>query len=65
MLCRHKKGNKAAYTCPSHGWTFSNSGKLLKVEDADGASHPESFNKDGSHELTKVALRALPRLPVR
>ena len=55
MLCRHKKGNKAAYTCPFHGWTFSNSGKLLKVKDADGAGYPDSFNKDGSHDLTKVA----------
>ena len=55
MLCRHKKGNKAAYTCPFHGWTFSNSGKLLKVKDAAGAGYPESFNKDGSHDLTKVA----------
>jgi len=55
MLCRHKKGNKAAYTCPFHGWTFNNSGKLLKVKDADGAGYPDSFNKDGSHDLTKVA----------
>ena len=55
MLCRHKKGNKAAYTCPFHGWTFSNSGKLLKVKDAEGAGYPDSFNKDGSHDLTKVA----------
>ena len=55
MLCRHKKGNKAAYTCPFHGWTFSNSGKLLKVKDADGAGYPGSFNKDGSHDLTRVA----------
>ncbi len=55
MLCRHKKGNKAAYTCPFHGWTFNNSGKLLKVKDADGAGYPEQFNTDGSHDLTKVA----------
>jgi len=55
MLCRHKKGNKAAYTCPFHGWTFNNSGKLLKVKDSNGAGYPENFNKDGSHDLTKVA----------
>ena len=54
MLCRHKKGNKAAYTCPFHGWTFNTSGKLLKVKDADGAGYPEQFNKEGSHDLTKV-----------
>ena len=33
MLCRFKSGNKATYTCPFHGWTFNNSGKLLKVKD--------------------------------
>jgi benzoate/toluate 1,2-dioxygenase alpha subunit len=54
MLCRHKKGNKSTYTCPFHGWTFNNSGKLLKVKDPDGAGYPEAFNRDGSHDLTKV-----------
>src|SRR5215217_5351408 len=54
MLCRHKKANKATYTCPFHGWTFNNSGKLLKVKDPDGGGYPETFNKDGSHDLTKV-----------
>ena len=55
MLCRHKRGNKATYTCPFHGWTFNNSGKLLKVKDPDCAGYPESFNREGSHNLTKVA----------
>ena len=35
MLCRHKRANKATYTCPFHGWTFNNSGKLLKVKDPE------------------------------
>ena len=55
MLCRHKRGNKASYTCPFHGWTFSNTGKLLKVKDGRDAGYPEGFNKDGSHDLTPVA----------
>ncbi|HEY4548095.1 MAG TPA: benzoate 1,2-dioxygenase large subunit [Pedomonas sp.] len=55
MLCRHKRGRKATYTCPFHGWTFSNSGKLLKVKDPQGAGYPEQFNADGSHDLKKVA----------
>jgi benzoate/toluate 1,2-dioxygenase subunit alpha len=55
MLCRFKRGNKATYTCPFHGWTFDNSGKLLKVKDPDGAGYPERFDKEGSHDLTKVA----------
>ena len=54
MLCRRKHGNKGSFTCPFHGWTFSNTGKLLKVKDGEGAGYPESFNKDGSHDLTKV-----------
>lgn len=54
-LCRHKKGNKANFTCTFHGWTFNNSGKLLKVKDANEAGYPESFNKDGCHDLKKVA----------
>jgi benzoate/toluate 1,2-dioxygenase alpha subunit len=54
MLCRHKRANKATYTCPFHGWTFNNSGKLLKVKDPDGGGYPDTFNRDGSHDLTKV-----------
>lgn len=54
-LCRFKKGNKGTYTCPFHGWTFNNSGKLLKVKDPENAGYPESFNKDGSHDLKKIA----------
>ena len=56
MLCRRKRDNRANYTCPFHGWTFNNSGKLLKVKDGGpAAGYPEQFNKDGSHDLTKVA----------
>jgi benzoate/toluate 1,2-dioxygenase alpha subunit len=55
QLCRYKKGNKSTYTCPFHGWTFNNSGKLLKVKDGKGAGYPEQFNTEGSHDLKKVA----------
>lgn len=55
MLCRYKSGNKATYTCPFHGWTFNNSGKLLKVKDPKDAGYPESFDCNGSHDLKKVA----------
>ena len=54
MLCRHKRANKATFTCPFHGWTFNNSGKLLKVKDPEGAGYPEDFNKDGSYDLKTV-----------
>jgi benzoate/toluate 1,2-dioxygenase alpha subunit len=54
MLCRRKKDNRTTFTCPFHGWTFNNSGKLLKVKDPRGAGYPETFKTDGSHDLTKV-----------
>src|SRR5260370_30953596 len=55
LLCRHKRGNLATYTCPFHGWTFNNSGKLLEVKDLDGADYPEAVDKEGSHDLTQIA----------
>ena len=39
-LCRHKTDNKRSFTCPFHGWTFNNSGKLLKVKDPRDAGTP-------------------------
>ena len=55
MLCRFKRRNQMTFTCPFHGWTFSNTGKLLKVKDPNGAGYPDQFNCDGSHDLTRVA----------
>ena len=55
MLCRRKQGNKGSFTCPFHGWTFANTGKLLKVKDAKTTQYPDQFNTDGSHDLTRVA----------
>ena len=55
VLCRFKKGNRSTFTCPFHGWTFSNSGKLLKVKDqSPDAGYPPSFNCKGSHDLVKL-----------
>ncbi len=55
MLCRRKHGNKGSFTCPFHGWTFSNTGKLLKVKDEKTTEYPVQFNTEGSHDLKKVA----------
>ncbi|WP_308816620.1 benzoate 1,2-dioxygenase large subunit [Pseudonocardia alni] len=55
MLCRRKTDNRLTLTCPFHGWTFRNDGKLLKVKEPDGAGYPENFATEGSHDLTKVA----------
>lgn len=53
-LARFKHGNKGSFTCPFHGWTFNNSGKLLKIKDPNETGYPSSFNCDGSHNLKKV-----------
>jgi len=55
MLCRRKHGNKGSFTCQFHGWTFSNTGKLLKVKDGKTGDYPAAFNTEGSHDLTPVA----------
>jgi benzoate/toluate 1,2-dioxygenase alpha subunit len=55
MLCRRKHGNKGSFTCPFHGWTFNNGGKLLKVKDGKTGDYPASFNSEGSHDLTRLA----------
>lgn len=55
MLCRRKTDNRPTLTCPFHGWTFSNDGRLLKVKDPREAGYPDQFRTNGSHDLTKVA----------
>ncbi|WP_176594502.1 Rieske 2Fe-2S domain-containing protein [Sphingobium sp. EM0848] len=55
MLCRRKHGNKGSFTCPFHGWTFNNGGKLLKVKDGKTGDYPASFNTEGSHDMTRMA----------
>nr|BAH47614.1 benzoate 1,2-dioxygenase alpha subunit [uncultured bacterium] len=54
MLCRRKHGNKGSFTCPFHGWTFNNAGKLLKVKDGKTGDYPASFNTEGSHDLKRL-----------
>ncbi|WP_421842197.1 Rieske 2Fe-2S domain-containing protein [Marinobacter algicola] len=55
MLCRRKQGNKGGtFTCPFHGWSFNFAGKLLKAKDQKIGAYPDAFNKDGSHDLTRV-----------
>ena len=54
MICRRKHGNKGTFTCPFHGWTFKNDGKLLKIKDKKTGGYPEDFNAEGSHDLKQV-----------
>ncbi|MFU9138799.1 Rieske 2Fe-2S domain-containing protein [Erwinia tasmaniensis] len=56
MLATRKTGNKSAFTCPFHGWTFSNDGRLLKAKDEKSGGYPPCFKQDGAHDL-----KSLPR----
>ena len=55
MLATRKKGNKSSFTCPFHGWTFSNNGKLLKAKDEKTGEYPPCFKQGGSHDLKPIA----------
>lgn len=55
ILATRKKGNKSSFTCPFHGWTFSNNGKLLKAKDEKTGDYPPCFKKEGSHDLKPIA----------
>lgn len=55
MLCRRKHGNKGSFTCPFHGWTFSNAGKLLKVKDGKTGDYPASFNTEPKRAMLMLA----------
>ena len=38
-ICRAKQGKARNFSCPYHGWSFNNSGKLLGVPWNDGYAH--------------------------
>lgn len=44
-LCREKRGRRTTFTCPFHGWTFSNDGALLNVTDEENGAYPKHFDK--------------------
>jgi p-cumate 2,3-dioxygenase subunit alpha len=51
-ILRDPSGNKKSFTCPYHGWTFSNAGKL--VDQSAKYGYPESFAADGIYDLVNV-----------
>lgn len=58
QLCRKKRGNQPLYVCPFHGWSFKTDGSLLRAKDASTGAYPDSFDKDGSHDLTRVRVES-------
>jgi fatty-acyl-CoA synthase len=42
LVCDAPKGNSSAFRCPYHGWTFSNTGKLLGFPFNSGYGGPEA-----------------------
>jgi benzoate/toluate 1,2-dioxygenase alpha subunit len=53
-VCREKRGNRGAFTCPFHGWVYDAAGKLLSIRDEKDAGYPEGFDKS-AHGLTPLA----------
>ena len=53
-LCRKKRGSKGTFTCPFHGWTFKNDGRLLKAKNEKVGAYPDSFKQHGSHDLKRL-----------
>ena len=51
-ILRDPSGNKKSFTCPYHGWTFSNTGRLVDQSCQHG--YPENFSADGSYNLVNV-----------
>lgn len=57
-LCRRKRGNQPLFVCPFHGWSFKTDGSLLRAKDASTGAYPDSFNHEGSHDLTRVRVES-------
>ncbi|HKR92753.1 Rieske 2Fe-2S domain-containing protein [Novosphingobium sp.] len=55
-LCRRKRGNVPLFVCPFHGWSFKTDGTLLRAKDASTGAYPDSFDHEGSHDLTRVRI---------
>ncbi len=51
-ICRDATGNRKNFTCPYHGWTFANSGKL--VDQSCKYGYAEDFADDRTLDLVEV-----------
>jgi phenylpropionate dioxygenase-like ring-hydroxylating dioxygenase large terminal subunit len=54
LVCDAPKGNSSAFRCPYHGWTFSNTGKLL--------GYPFNSGYGGREAKKELGLGRVPRI---
>jgi phenylpropionate dioxygenase-like ring-hydroxylating dioxygenase large terminal subunit len=54
QVCDAARGNSAAFRCPYHGWTFSNTGKLL--------GYPFNSGYGGTEAKRELGLGRVPRV---
>jgi len=55
LVCDAPKGNSSAFRCPYHGWTFSNTGKLLGYPFNSGYGGREKKSELGLGRVARVA----------
>jgi benzoate/toluate 1,2-dioxygenase subunit alpha len=53
-LCRVATGNRRAFACGYHGWTYDLDGKNVHVKDEDVGAYPEAF-RHADKNLTPLA----------
>jgi fatty-acyl-CoA synthase len=56
LVCDAPRGNSNAFRCPYHGWTFSNTGKLL--------GYPFNSGYDGTEAKKDLGLGRVPRIDI-
>jgi fatty-acyl-CoA synthase len=56
LVCDAPRGNSNAFRCPYHGWTFSNTGKLL--------GYPFNSGYDGTDAKKDLGLGRIPRIDI-
>ena len=54
LVCDAERGNSGAFRCPYHGWTFSNTGKLL--------GYPFNSGYDGTDRKKELGLGRVTRV---
>jgi phenylpropionate dioxygenase-like ring-hydroxylating dioxygenase large terminal subunit len=56
LVCDAPRGNSSAFRCPYHGWTFSNSGKLLGFPFNSGYGGREAKKDLGLARVARVGI---------